>query len=265
MSAASSLANKQRCHEAFKLASVLAELALTNEQCCHEAAEQAAALAKLALAKEQRPHEAATQAAMSAERSLANERCRHDTAAQAAESAELVLAEMQRCHKTKAWEKALADDTCKRHCRESAKCYAALAKFAEPTRVSADLALSKPDLVEDKWRQEETAKKQHHSDNECVMPPVLPPNPVNAAIRHIRVECALLAAPLDAILAEIEHDDIAHKARAPPTATLPHPAAMLSTPPPPYDLRGRGPFYNGGEHLSNVPCSGTVGYTIAYC
>jgi hypothetical protein len=36
-------------------------------------------------------------------------------------------------------------------------------------------------------------------------------------------------------------------------------------PPPPYDLCGRGPFYNGGEHLRDVPCSGTVGYTVAYC
>jgi hypothetical protein len=44
------------------------------------------------------------------------------------------------------------------------------------------------------------------------MAPVLPLNPINVAIRRIWVECALLAAPLDAILAEIERDDIAHKA-----------------------------------------------------
>jgi hypothetical protein len=97
------------------------------------------------------------------------------------------------------------------------------------------------------------------------MTPVLPPDPGNAAIRHIRVECALLAAPLDAILVEIEHDDIAHEAQALRMITLPHPAAMLSTPPPPYDLRGRSPFYNGGGHLHDVPHSGTIGYTIAYC
>ncbi len=32
------------------------------------------------------------------------------------------------------------------------------------------------------------------------------------AIRRIRVQCALLAAPLDAILAKIERDNIAHEA-----------------------------------------------------
>jgi hypothetical protein len=35
--------------------------------------------------------------------------------------------------------------------------------------------------------------------------------------------------------------------------------------PPPYDLRGRSPLYNGGEHSRDVPCSGTIGYTITYC
>jgi hypothetical protein len=44
------------------------------------------------------------------------------------------------------------------------------------------------------------------------MAPVLPPDPGNVAIRCIRVECALLAAPLDAILAEIECDNIMHEA-----------------------------------------------------
>jgi hypothetical protein len=34
----------------------------------------------------------------------------------------------------------------------------------------------------------------------------------SVAIRRIRVQCALLAAPLDTILAEIERDNIAHKA-----------------------------------------------------
>jgi hypothetical protein len=34
----------------------------------------------------------------------------------------------------------------------------------------------------------------------------------SAAIRRILVQCALLAAPLDAILAEIERDNITHEA-----------------------------------------------------
>ncbi len=134
----------------------------------------------------------------------------------------------------------------------------------EQTTVSADLALPEPALAEDKRREEETAKKQRRSDDKRVMAPVLPPDPVNAVIRRIWVECALLAAPLNAILAKIERNNIPHKARALPTTTLPHPAAMLSTPPLPYDLRGHGPFYDGGEHSRDVPCSGTVGYTIAY-
>jgi hypothetical protein len=215
LSAASSLADKQRRHKASKLPLALAELTLANEQRCHEAAEQAAALAELALAKEQCRHEAATQTAMSAESSLANKRCHHEAAAQAAESAELVLPEKQHCHKRTTREKALADDTCKQHCQESAECTAASAKLAlaaERTTVSADSALPKPALAEDKQRQEETAKKQRHSDNERVMAQVLLPDPVNAAIWCIRVECALLTAPLDAILAEIERNNIAHEA-----------------------------------------------------
>ncbi len=97
--------------------------------------------------------------------------------------------------------------------------------------VLADLSLPEPALAKDKRQQEETAKKQRHADDERVMAPVLPPDPGNMAIRRIQVKCALLAAPLDAILAEIERDDIAHKALAPPTTTSPHPAVMLSTPP----------------------------------
>jgi hypothetical protein len=97
--------------------------------------------------------------------------------------------------------------------------------------VLADWSLPELPLAKDKRCQEETAKKQCCADVEHVMVPVLPPNPGNAAIQHIRVECALLAAPLDAILAKIECDNIAHEAQAPPMTTLPHPAAMLSTPP----------------------------------
>jgi hypothetical protein len=67
---------------------------------------------------------------------------------------------------------------------------------------------------------------------------VLPPNPVKMAIWRIWVECTLLAAPLDDILAEIERNDIPHEARALLTTTLPHPVAMLSTPPCPMTYVG---------------------------
>jgi hypothetical protein len=95
-----------------------------------------------------------------------------------------------------------------------------------------------PALAKDKHCQEETAKKKRHADDECIMVPVLPPDPGNAAIQRIWVECALLAAPLDAILAKIERNDIAHEAQAPPMTTLPHPAAMLSTHPRPMTYVG---------------------------
>ncbi len=83
---------------------------------------------------------------------------------------------------------------------------------AEQTTVLADSALPEPALVEDKQRQEETTKKQRRSDDERVMAPVLPPDPVSVAIWRIRVECALLAASLDAILAKIKCNDIANEA-----------------------------------------------------
>jgi hypothetical protein len=79
------------------------------------------------------------------------------------------------------------------------------------------------------------------------MAPVLPPHPVNVAIRRIWVECALLAAPLDTILAEIERNDIAYKARAPPTITSPYPVAMLSTPPCPMTYVGTVLYTMGGS------------------
>jgi hypothetical protein len=101
-----------------------------------------------------------------------------------------------------------------------------------------DLLLPELALAEDKRRQEETAKKHRRADDERVMAPVLPSDPGNAAIQHIWVECALLAAPLDAILAEVERNNIAHEAQAPPTTTLSHPVAMLSTPPHPMTYVG---------------------------
>jgi hypothetical protein len=179
--ATSSLINEQRCHKAAKRAAALAELALANEQRRHKAAKGAAASAELAPAKEQCCHEAVTQTAMSAESSLTNERCRHKAAARAVELAELVLAKKQRCHKTTAQEKALANNACKQRCQKLAKCTAVLAKLAlaaEQTGVLADSALPELALAEDKWCQEETAKKQRRSDDEGVMAPVLPPDPL---------------------------------------------------------------------------------------
>jgi hypothetical protein len=234
---------EQRCHEAAAQEKALADN--TELQCCRESAARAVELAELVSAVEQSRQKSADRLAVSAERTLADKRCRQKEAERGKMLGETALAAEQHCSllAAQAAESALA---------------------TERVVVSADLLLPEPALAKDKRRQEETAKNQRRTDDEHIMVPVLPPDPGNMAIRYIQVECTLLAAPLDAILAEIERDNIPHEARAPPMTTSPHPAAMLSTPPPPYDLRGLGPFYNGGEHSRDIPCSGTVGYTIAY-
>ncbi len=164
----------------------------------------------------------------------------HETTAQEKELADGASkqhrneANKQLCHKATTGEKALVNNACKQLCQWSAKCTAALAKLVlavEQTTILTDSALPKPALAKDKQRQDKTLKNQCRADNKCVIVPVLPPNPVKAAICCLRVECTLLTAPLDAILAKIECNGIAHKARAPWTTTLPHPEAMLSTPP----------------------------------
>jgi hypothetical protein len=105
-----------------------------------------------------------------------------------------------------------------------------LALAAEQTALSADLALPEPALAEDTQRSEEASAKQRQADDEHVMAPVMPPNPVDAANWRIWADCALLAALLNAILAEITRDNIALDARALPTTTLPHPMAVSSPP-----------------------------------
>jgi hypothetical protein len=125
-------------------------------------------------------------------------------------------------------------------------------------------ASAAPALPKYKRHQEEAAAKQYQLDNERIMALDMPPNPIDAAIWHIQAKCALRAAPLDTILAKSARDDIVQDAPAPPTTTLPHPMAMLSTPPVPYDLCGRGPFYDGGEPSCEVPRSCTIALTFTY-
>ncbi len=184
----------------------------TKSQRCRESAARAAALAELVLAVEQSHQELADRPAVLVEMTLANEcRCQKEVEC-GATLGETALATEQRRSLSAA---------------QAAELTLAMAQVA----VSADLSLPKPALAKDKQRQEETAKKQRRADEERIMVPVLPPNPGNAKIRRIWVECALLAAPLNAILDKIERNDIVHKAQALPMTTLPHPAAMLSTPP----------------------------------
>jgi hypothetical protein len=186
-----------------------------------EAPNRSPALAEKALAEEQHCHETATQ-----EKALADK------------------ANEQR--QTAAWEKALADEAHEQ--RQTAK-HATLLAVTALTKLKADpkvgyggpppthfsppltaaevaeldaaildkrrrheTAVREKALAKDMRRQEETTKKQRCADDEHLMAPVLPPDPSNAAIRRIWVECALLAAPLDAILAEIKRNNIAHEA-----------------------------------------------------
>jgi hypothetical protein len=78
--------------------------------------------------------------------------------------------------------------------------------------VLADLVLPEPALAKDKRRQEVTAAEQCQADDKRFMVPVMPPNPVDATILCIWADYALRAAPLDAILAKIEREDIMHEA-----------------------------------------------------
>jgi hypothetical protein len=106
-------------------------------------------------------------------------------------------------------ETALANE---QHCHEAAACAAA----------STELELA----------EEQGCHKAGYvrAGDKCDMTHADPPNHVDAAIRRTWTECDVLAAPLDTILAKIEHEDIAHDAPAPPTTTSQPPMAILSSP-----------------------------------
>ncbi len=126
-----------------------------------------------------------------------------ELAAHAAASAETLLTNKRRPleaaeHATALVAKALADE---RQRRDATKCAAALAakmlankkEAAKRAQESAAAALAAQVFTEGKRRQEE---------DEQVLALDMPPNPVDTAIRCIQAECALRAAPLDAILAK---------------------------------------------------------------
>ncbi len=134
--------------------------------------DHAAVLAETTLTNEHRCWEAAKRCAMLGEMALAKERHRSLSRVQAAETA------------------------------------LAMARVV----VLADSALPKPALAKDKRHQEEAAAEQCQADDGHFMAPVMPPDPVDTAIRRIWENCSLCAAPLKAILAEIERNNIAHEA-----------------------------------------------------
>jgi hypothetical protein len=251
------LAKERCCHKMAQLAAMLAEMALTAVQHCHEAATWEKALANEP--NKQHCHETAAQ-----EKTLVDDaESQHcpELAACAEALAELVSAVEQSCQELAdrpavLAETTLTDERCRQKEAEHGAMLEKMALAAEQRRslsavqaselalatarvaVLVDLLLPEPALAKDKRRQEETTKKQCRADDKRVMVPVLLPNLGNTAIQCIWVECTLLAAPLDAILAKIECNGITHEAQAPLTTTSPHPAAILSTPPCPMTYVG---------------------------
>ncbi len=228
--------DEQCCRESAERAAALEELALAHERHCCESAERTVVLAELASANEQCCQESAERAAVLVERTLADELCCQEAAGRGATLAEMALAK-------------------KKHYSLSAEQAVALAVLVLPATALADdsntavltrdtTASAAPALAKDKWHQEdkrcqeEAAAKQRRADNKCVMALDMPPDPIDMAIWRIQAECALHAAPLDTILAKIARDDITRDAPALPTTTLPHPSAMLSTPPCPMTYVG---------------------------
>jgi hypothetical protein len=113
-------------------------------------------------------------------------------------------------------------------------------------------------LAKDKWCQEEAAAQQRRAEEEDVTAPVKPHDHVDVAIYCIQAECALRAAPLDAILAKIACGNILHNVPALPMTTSPPPTAMLSTSPCPTSYMDAVQSSKGGGAC-------VIGSTIAYC
>jgi hypothetical protein len=111
------------------------------------------------------------------------------------------LAEERRHHETATQEKALADEANER--RWAAARDKALADKANKQRQAAAREKALADEANEQCqaaaRQKALAKDKRHQEE-------------SAAIWRIQVKCALLAAPLDAILAKIECDNITHEA-----------------------------------------------------
>jgi hypothetical protein len=152
-------------------------------------AARTAALMETALAKERGHRELAEPATSLAAKALVNERHRREVAECAAALAA----------------KALADE---KQRRDAAECAAALA---------AKTLAEKKEAAKRAWDSVAAALaaqgKRHQEEDDMT-------------IRRIQAECALCAASLDAILADIARDDIAHE------------MAMLSTPPCPMTYVG---------------------------
>jgi hypothetical protein len=171
---------------------------------------------------------ATTAAAMKTATDLAVERIWSEFAASwAAMLAELAAADKankQHCHETAEQENALANDAKAQRCQELAERAAALAELvlaverrfqesADRTAVSAEMTLADERRHRDAVKRRATLREMALAKEQC-----------RSLLAAQAAELALAPARV-AVLAVM-----VHKAQAPPTTTLPHPEAMLSTP-----------------------------------
>jgi hypothetical protein len=117
--------------------------------------------------------------------------------------------------------------------------------------------------MEDKWCQVDTDAAQCGAAADHAAMLVVPPLG-KPAIKRNRMEFALCAAPLDAVLADIARDETAHTALAPLMTPSAHPMVMLSSPPRPTSYVGMVLATMGGSPTSCFVIASVIGSTIAY-
>ena len=182
---AKTLAVDQRQHSTAVRTAALAKLALANKRCCLGKATATAMSAERSLAKECHCLELATATAISAERSLAKERLRLETAVQTAVLMETALA--------------------KERCR---------LETATATATSAKRSLAKEHHRHETAAQTAESMERVFAKERCRLKTTTALTaPVDGALRRFHAAYATLAAPLDALLADIasiEHTAINH-------------------------------------------------------
>jgi hypothetical protein len=217
------LTEERRHHEAAAQATASATLALAAERCRKEASTRAAASAERALAEERSRHDASARAAALAELALAEERSRHDASGRAAALAELALAKERSRHNTA----AQADESDALALAEEGRHHEAAAQATS----LADSALAVERLCIQPAAYRSLVKAGHHdAATDCDVASSASPDRVPVAIRRIQEAYDILAAPLDALLAEFAALAVDP---APPTKTSSVPTATLPPSPRP--------------------------------
>jgi hypothetical protein len=241
-------ANKQCHHDTAACEKAFADNAKAQRR--RESAERTAALAESVSAVVQSCQESENCAAVLAETTLANERHCREAAKHGATLAKTALAEEQRC--ILLVEVALAEYGA----QTKASRDAAVVEVAKHTTTLAVMALAKlkagPNL---RYGGPPPTHFLLPLTAAEVWPSLMPPfSTSDVATRqpHGRTRWPITPSTTSCTRHELCQQQPCH---------IHQPCCP---PPPPYDLRGCGPFYNGGEHSCNVPCSGTIGYIIAY-